>query len=67
VSESVCGFPQTLGLFGSGFPSGSFLINVLQRGCPFGNENWTDDAVPQLGLETTLRPRKTGSNANKGS
>jgi len=29
----------------------------IQRGCPFGDEAWTDNAVRELGLETTLRPR----------
>ena len=43
----------------------------IRRGCPFGDETWTDNAVRKLGLETTLRPRgrprKADSEANKGS
>lgn len=29
----------------------------ISRGCPYGDETWTDKAVRKLGLETTLRPR----------
>lgn len=29
----------------------------ISRGCPYGDETWTDNAVRALGLETTLRPR----------
>jgi putative transposase len=29
----------------------------IDRGRPFGDEDWSDRAVRRLGLETTLRPR----------
>jgi len=29
----------------------------VQRGCPFGDDRWSDRAVRRLGLETTIRPR----------
>jgi REP-associated tyrosine transposase len=29
----------------------------IQRGCPFGDDTWSDRIVRQLGLESTLRPR----------
>ena len=29
----------------------------VNRGCPFGDEEWTDEVVQQLGLASTLRPR----------
>jgi putative transposase len=29
----------------------------LQRGCPFGDDPWSDRVVRRLGLETTIRPR----------
>ena len=33
------------------------LRRCVQRGSPFGDESWTDQAVRKLGLEMTLRPR----------
>jgi putative transposase len=29
----------------------------VERGCPFGDSEWSDEAVRRLGLESTLRPR----------
>ena len=43
----------------------------IRRGCPYGDETWTDQAVRTIGLKTTLRPRgrprKTDREQNKGS
>ena len=39
----------------------------VQRGVPFGDEDWTERAVQKLGLETTLRPRGRPRNLEKGS
>jgi len=33
------------------------IRRCIQRGSPFGNEQWTDQTVDELSLETTLRPR----------
>ncbi len=33
------------------------LRHCIRRGCPFGDESWTENAVRELGLESTLRPR----------
>lgn len=33
------------------------LTNCIQRGCPFGTEDWIVQTVEQLGLESTVRPR----------
>ena len=43
------------------------LRRSLQRGIPFGDEAWTDRAICQLGLETTLRPRGRPRLPTKGS
>ncbi len=41
------------------------LRRSVQRGCPFGSEAWSKQAVRRLGLESTVRargrPRKKGS------
>lgn len=43
----------------------------ISRGCPYGDETWTDNTVRALGLETTLRPRgrprKSDQESEKGS
>jgi putative transposase len=33
------------------------LRRSAQRGCPYGDEVWVQNAADQLGLESTLRPR----------
>jgi putative transposase len=33
------------------------LQNCIQRGCPFGNQDWVAETAKQQGLEITLRPR----------
>lgn len=33
------------------------LRRSIQRGCPFGDEPWSNRTVRRLGLESTLRPR----------
>ena len=33
------------------------LQRSLQRGCPYGDSNWSQRKIRQLGLETTIRPR----------
>jgi putative transposase len=33
------------------------LRRCVQRGCPYGDEDWSQSAVRALDLETTLRPR----------
>ena len=32
------------------------LARSVKRGCPFGDEQWTEKVVKQLGLESTIRP-----------
>lgn len=32
------------------------LRRSIQRGCPFGDEPWSNRTVRSLGLESTLRP-----------
>jgi putative transposase len=39
----------------------------IERGNPLGGEKWTQRAIRQLGLETTLRPRGRPSKQDKGS
>jgi len=43
------------------------LHRALARGCPFGDESWSDRIIRRLGLESTLRPRGRPPKANKGS
>jgi putative transposase len=33
------------------------LRRSLQRGCPFGDEDWTQRTAERLNLEITLRPQ----------
>ena len=33
------------------------LRRSVNRGCPFGDDQWTDETVGQLSLESTMRPR----------
>ena len=33
------------------------LQRSIQRGCPFGEENWATKKIKQLGLESTVAPR----------
>lgn len=33
------------------------LQKSLRRGCPFGEEHWTESTVHRLSLESTMRPR----------
>jgi putative transposase len=33
------------------------LRRRVQRGSPFGDDDWSDEAVRRLGLESTLRPQ----------
>ncbi len=33
------------------------LRHCIRRGCPFGDESWTENTVRELGLESTVRPR----------
>ena len=39
----------------------------IERGNPLGGEKWTQRAIVQLGLETTLRPRGRPKKQEKGS
>jgi len=39
----------------------------IERGNPLGGEKWTQRAIGQLGLETTLRPRGRPRKQGKGS
>jgi putative transposase len=43
------------------------LRRSVARGCPFGDDAWTVQAVAKLGLETTLRPRGRPRKTKKGS
>jgi len=43
------------------------LRRSVQRGCPFGDESWSAQAVRRLGLEATLRPRGRPKKEIKGS
>ena len=43
------------------------LRRSIQRGCPFGDEPWSNRTVRRLGLESTLRPRGRPQLQNKGS
>ena len=43
------------------------LRRSIQRGCPFGDEPWSNRTVRRLGLESTLRPRGRPQIQNKGS
>jgi putative transposase len=43
------------------------IRRCVQRGQPFGDENWTKRTVIKLGLETTLRPRGRPRKTKKGS
>src|SRR5262249_17740817 len=33
------------------------LRRSVRRGCPFGEQSWSDETVRQLGLEMTVRPQ----------
>jgi hypothetical protein len=33
------------------------LRRCVQRGCPYGDDDWVEQTARELGLETTLRPR----------
>jgi len=39
----------------------------VQRGCPFGDEQWMERMVKQLGLESTVKPRGRPKKQNNGS
>ena len=43
------------------------LRHCVKRGTPFGDESWTDRAVRQLGLESTLRPHGRPRKHRNGS
>ncbi len=43
------------------------LQRSIQRGCPFGDEQWTTQKVQQLGLESTMRSRGRPRHSPKGS
>lgn len=43
------------------------LRRSVQRGSPFGDESWSDRAVRQLGLESTLRPQGRPKKQQNGS
>lgn len=43
------------------------LRRCLERGCPYGDDSWSDQTVRRLGLESTLRPRGRPQKHNKGS
>jgi len=33
------------------------LRNCVNRGCPFGSEQWLGQVIGELGLQSTIRPR----------
>ena len=33
------------------------MLRSVNRGCLFGDDQWTDETVGQLSLESTMRPR----------
>jgi putative transposase len=43
------------------------LRRSIERGSPFGDQAWTDQAVRRLGLESTLRPRGRPRKPENGS
>jgi putative transposase len=43
------------------------LRRSVQRGCPFGDESWSDQIVRRLALESTIRPRGRPSKSTIGS
>ena len=43
------------------------LRRSAQRGCPFGDETWSEKAIQRLGLESTLRPPGRPKKQNNGS
>lgn len=45
----------------------SAIQRSIERGCPFGDQPWTEKIVKQLGLESTLRPRGRPKKSIKGS
>ena len=45
----------------------SALRRSVKRGCPFGDDRWTEQTIEQFGLETTIRPRGRPKKVDKGS
>ena len=43
------------------------LQRSLQRGCPFGSQNWSARKIKQLGLERTVTPRGRPRKTQNGS
>jgi putative transposase len=43
------------------------MRRCVKRGTPFGDESWTDRAVQQLGLESTVRPQGRPKKDRNGS
>jgi putative transposase len=41
------------------------IRNASRRGCPYGNEVWTNNIAKELGLESTLRPRGRPPNEDR--
>jgi putative transposase len=39
----------------------------VQRGCPFGGDNWTKRTIRRLGLESTIRPPGRPKKPENGS
>ena len=39
----------------------------VQRGCPFGDEDWSSRTIQKLGLESTVKSRGRPKKPNKGS
>ena len=43
------------------------IRRCIERGRPFGSDDWTKNIIARNGLETTLRPRGRPQEPNKGS
>jgi putative transposase len=43
------------------------LRRSVQRGCPYGDSEWSEKMVQQLGLESTLRPHGRPKKQKNGS
>ncbi len=43
------------------------LVRCIQRGCPFGREDWGRRMAAEWNIESTLRPRGRPKKTRKGS
>ncbi len=40
------------------------IANCIKRGCPYGNDKWTQTVTQKLGLQMTMRPRGRPKNGS---